>query len=90
LIPFAPNFEEIFFQVYKGGFLKLKRSNKIKAVNTFKNAFLETSLRISRPNQNHMKQSDLGKSLDPTPQASSGHSLQRENKMEKMSHKRCI
>jgi hypothetical protein len=25
-----------------------------------------TSLRISRPNQNHMKQSDLGKSLDPS------------------------
>jgi hypothetical protein len=27
--------------------------------------FLKTSLWISRPNQNPMKQSDLGKSLDP-------------------------
>ena len=25
------------------------------------------SFRISRPNKNHMKQSDLGKSLDPFP-----------------------
>ncbi len=42
-------------------FLKVKSSNDIETVQYFK----KTILRISRPNQNQMKQSDLGKSLDP-------------------------
>ncbi len=39
LIPFAPNFEEIFFNYYKGRccFLEVKRSNKIETVQYFKN-----------------------------------------------------
>jgi hypothetical protein len=55
--------EEIFFNSYKGGccFLEVKSSNKIETHQYFKKRFLW----ISRPNQNHMKQSDLGKSLDP-------------------------
>ncbi len=46
-------------------FLEDKRSNKIETIQ-YKKHFFKTSLRISRPDQNHMKQSDLGKSLDPT------------------------
>jgi hypothetical protein len=63
-----PNLEEIFFNSYKGQccFLEVKSSNKIETDQYFKKRFFITSLRISRPNQNHMKQSDLGKSLDPT------------------------
>ena len=65
--PLHPISKKFFFNSYKGGaiFLEVKRSIKIETVPYFKNAFLKTSLRISRPNQNHMKQSDLGKSLDP-------------------------
>ncbi len=62
-------FRRIFFSTLirdSAVFLEVKSSNKIEIDKNFKNAFLWTSLRISRPNQNHMKQSDLGKSLDPT------------------------
>jgi hypothetical protein len=48
-------------------FLDNKSSNKIETVQYFKkHFFLLTNLRILRPNQNRMKQSDLGKSLDPS------------------------
>jgi hypothetical protein len=48
-------------------FLKVKRSNKIETVQYLKKKPL-FCLRISWPKHNRMKQSDLGKSLDPTPQ----------------------
>ena len=47
-------------------FLKVKRSTKVDTFNIQKNIFSYTGLRISRSNKNHTKQSDLGKSLDPT------------------------
>ncbi len=52
-------------------FLEDKRSNKIANVQYFfKTTFIYTSLRISRPNQNHMKHIDflkkISKSLAPS------------------------
>ncbi len=50
-------------------FLEDKRSNKIETVQYFKKHFLETSLRISRPNLKHIKHwisKKMSKSLDPT------------------------
>ncbi len=73
LIPFAPNFKEFFFlHTYLikviAIFLKVRRSNKIEPFQHLNKHFLKTCLRILRQNQNHMKQSDLGKSLGPNRQ----------------------
>jgi hypothetical protein len=56
-----------FFNSFKGRcyFLEVKKLNKIETSQYLKKTFLQTSLRISLPNQIHMKQRDLGKSLDP-------------------------
>jgi hypothetical protein len=56
------------FNSYKGGcyFFEVKRSNKIETVQYFKNAFLY--LGFQGQIKNHMKLSDLGKSLDPAVQ----------------------
>jgi hypothetical protein len=63
-MPFAANFEEISFLIRNGAiFSEVKRSNMIETIQYFKKIIFLTSLRISRPNQNHMKHSDLGKSL---------------------------
>jgi hypothetical protein len=55
------------FQLSKGGgtFLEDKRSNQVKTIQHIKSAFLYTRFRLSMGTQNHLKQSDLGKSLDP-------------------------
>ncbi len=54
LILFAATFKEFFSTLIRGDatFFRIKGQ--------------KTSLRISKPNKYHMKQSDLGKSLDPT------------------------
>jgi hypothetical protein len=56
-----------FFNSNKGRcyFFGGKKVSKIETIQYLKNAFLHTCLRLSMPNRNHMKQSDLGKALDP-------------------------
>ncbi len=65
LIPFADNFEKKNFNSYKGQwyFFGVEKVKSGRNHSTFQKYFYKP--RISMGTQNHLKQSDLGKSLDP-------------------------
>jgi hypothetical protein len=68
--PLRKIMKKFFFNSYKGAWYFFGSWKVKKARNrSILKKTLFYSLRILRPNQNHMKQSDLGKSQDPTGEA---------------------